>query len=96
MVSKSFNSGRYGGYTQYDSISKFRTSHANFYGALLEGATNSRYIGKTTRTGSLSKLTTRSEWFEIFSLGCVKTMGQVTKSNLSISLPVLLEALNVL
>ena len=75
MVSKSLNARHYVGYTQYDFISKLSTAHDNVYGALVGCATNSRYIGKDTRAGSLSKPPTGSEWFEIFSLGCLKIMG---------------------
>ena len=63
MVYKSLNAGCYVGYIQYDSIREFWTAHANVYEALLEGVMNSRYIGKDTREGDLSKYPTRSEWF---------------------------------
>ena len=46
MVPKSLNNGCYGGYTQYDSIRKLRTAHANIYGEFMEGAMNYRQIRK--------------------------------------------------
>ena len=46
MVSKSLSYRNYGGYTQYDSIRKFRNAHTNSYGESVEGAMNSRYICK--------------------------------------------------
>ena len=33
MLSEKINSGRYIGYTQYESIRKFQTAHVNIYGA---------------------------------------------------------------
>ena len=95
MVYKSLNDESYGEYTKYDSIRKLRTVHANVYGASVEGVMNSSHTEKNTWARSLPKYPTRSEWFEFFSLGCLKLMGQVTKINLDLSVPVLLEALIV-
>ena len=55
-----------------------------------------RYVGKDTWAGSLSKYSIQSVWFEKFSMGCLKIMGKVTKRNLSISIPDLLECVCVL
>ena len=96
MVYKSLHCVSYGGYTQYDSIGKFCNTRDNACGWSVEGTMNSRYIGKDTRSRSLSKCPTRSEWFENFSLGCLKIMGQVIKINLPLSVPVILEDLIVL
>ena len=46
MVSKSLNAGFYGGYTQYESISKLITAHSNFYVASVEVVMDSIYISK--------------------------------------------------
>ena len=96
VVSKSLNVGRYVGYLQYEFISKFWNAHSNVYGKLVEGAMNSRCISKNTRSGIISKSPTRLEWFEKLSLGCLKIMGQVTKINLFLSVPVIFQALSVL
>ena len=61
IVSKSLNYGSYADYTQYDSISKLYTAHANVYGLLVEGAMNSRCIGKDNRAVSIFKSVTRLE-----------------------------------
>ena len=61
MAPKSLIDGRYGGYTQYDSIRKLRNAHANVNGLFVEGKMISRYTVQDNRSGSSSKSSTRSE-----------------------------------
>ena len=96
MVSKSFNSGIYGGYTQYYYINTFWSIKADVYGSLVEVVINSSCIVKDTRAWILYKSPNRSEWFETLSLRCLKIMGQFNKVTLALIVPVFLYALSEL
>jgi hypothetical protein len=98
MVGKSLQPGRHcNGYTQWDTIRKFKSTHSN---QSRGGRTaNTRTMTMTDSRGSgYDRFSTEicgSLWFQRFSLGCRKRMGQDWRPNRAISNPLMLKLLTL-
>lgn len=94
VVLRSLDPGKYANYSQYDTIRKLRSAHANQYMASVSGCNSMVSIGKAKSKQMLSHCPTQSLWYERFSFGCLKRMGQIVKQDLAISIEVMLELIN--
>ena len=88
MLKRSLEPGRYAIYSQFETIRKFRSTYSNIYMASIQGCMEASSIGRSTPKSFLSHCPTNSLWFEKFSLGCLKRMGQIIKQDLGISIEV--------
>jgi len=90
MLLKSLEPGRYSPkYQQFETVRKLRAGFSNLYMASSEGASCLRTIGGDKAKHQLTYLPTQSQWFERFSQGCVRRMGQEVRQDWAIPLPVL-------
>jgi hypothetical protein len=98
MVSKSLRPGRHSGsYTQWDTIRKIKSTHSN---QSRGGRTaNSKSMTMTDSKGSgydrISTEVCGSLWFQRFSLGCRRRMGQDWRPNRAISNPLMIKLLTL-
>jgi hypothetical protein len=90
MLAKSLNPGRYQDYTQFETLRKLRSAFSNLHHALASGSAAMMMLGRDTAKTFLSTCTTHSLWFERFSKGCFRRMGQETRQDLAISIQVML------
>lgn len=93
VVLRSLDPGKYADYSQFETIRKLRSASANQYMVSLEGCLSLMSVGKTSSKQLLTRCPTQSLWYEKFSLGCLKRMGQIIKQDLAISIEVLHELL---
>lgn len=93
MILKTLRPGRYTDYTQFDTVRKLCSAYANLFNLSLRGAEAHVYLGRELRSALLTKCPTQTDWFEKFALGCIKRMRQVVKSNMALSMEVMLELL---
>jgi len=96
MLVKSLNPGRYGDYTQFETMRKLRSAFSNLHHASASGAASMMTLGRDTAKTFLSTCVTHSLWFEHFSKGCFKRMGQITRQDLALSIHVMLALINLL
>ena len=96
MLQRSLDPGRHASYSQFQTIRKLRSAHSNQYMASLRGALASATLGRTFGKSFLTQTPTNSLWFERFSMGCLKRMGQVVKQDLGISIEVELALLDII
>ncbi len=89
MVLKSLDKGRYSAHQQFETIRKLRAGYSNLYISSQEGSAHWRSIGGDKAKVTLSDCPTQSLWFERFSLGCLKRMGQEVHQDWAIPLPVM-------
>jgi hypothetical protein len=85
--------GRYHAeYSQFDTVRKIRSSFSNLWRASAQGAAFSLSAGRDSRGVSihLSDCPTDSDWFNRFSLGMKKRMGQDVRPQLGFSVEVIL------
>ena len=94
MLRRSLDPGKYAAYSQFETIRKFRSTYSNAYMASVEGCMGASSLGRNTPKTFFSQCPTNSMWFEKFSLGCLKRMGQVMKQDLGISIDVELTLLD--
>lgn len=90
MLLKSTEPGKYADYTQFETIQKFCSAYSNAYLASVSGVVEATTMGKDSSKAFLTKCPTQLLWFEKFSLGCVKRMGQIVKQDLASSVELLL------
>jgi hypothetical protein len=91
MLLKSASPGRHSEhYQQYESIRKLRAGFSNVYMASLVGTQCLRTIGGERAKHYLTQCPTQSLWFERFSLGCLKRMGQDVQQDWAISIGAML------
>ena len=86
MVLASLNKGTYADYCQFDSIRGYRTAHANVYRASATGS--GRTMVMIDQDNSCKRVTsspTESDRFGRFTRGCKLRMGQISKSDLAMS-----------
>lgn len=99
MILKSLEPGRYhNDYQQFETIRKLRAGFSNIFMASYEGVTSLRTVGGDKAKHHLTSSPTQSMWFERFSQGCLRRMGQDVRQDWAIPLPVvtaLMEACDV-
>jgi hypothetical protein len=88
MLLESLKVGRYHkDHKQFDSIRKLRSTFRNVWGASVEEASMSFYLGfDDKKKQTISSCPTLSDWFSRFALGCKKRMGQDVRPQLGISI----------
>jgi hypothetical protein len=90
MLAHSRAAGRYGPYTQFETIRKLRGAFSNVYHASASGAAEVIAFGGDDRHYSaLTQCPTQLRWFSRFSLGCKKRMGQDVRPDLAMLIGVL-------
>ena len=88
MLLKSLEPGRYNqDYQQYETIRKLRAGYSNLYMASVLGTSSLRTMGGDRVKHYLTTSPTQSAWFERFSMGCVRRMGQDVRQDWAITLP---------
>lgn len=96
MLQKSLEPGKYADYTQFETMRKFRSVSSNQYLASISGCLAAVSIGKAATKQFMTNAPTQTLWFEKFSHGCLKRMGQIIKRDLAISIDVMLALINQL
>jgi len=96
MVLKSMEPGRYDAYQQYETIRKLRAAYSNLYMASREGSNSLRSFGGDRVKHYLTDSPTQSLFFERFSQGCVRRMGQEVRQDWAITLPAMHALLEIL
>jgi hypothetical protein len=87
MLLKSLNPGRHSeSYQQFKTIPKLRAGYSNVYMASVIGTQCLRTIGGERAKHYLTQCPTQTLWFERFSLGCLKRMGQDVRQDWAISI----------
>ena len=88
MLLKSLEPGRYNqDYQQYETIRKLRAGYSNLCMASVVGTSSLHTMGGDHVKHYLMTSPTQSAWFERFSLGCVRRMGQDVRQDWAITLP---------
>jgi hypothetical protein len=79
-------------HSQFDTVRKLRSSFANLWALSLKGASLNLSAGRDKKGNStiLSDCPTESEWFNRFTLGMKKRMGQDVRPQLGFSVEVML------
>jgi len=97
MLMKSLEPGRYNAsYQQFETIRKLRAGFANIYMASQDGVSSLRTVGGDKVKHHLTHSPTQSKWFEMFSQGCVRRMGQDVRQDWAIPLPAFHGLINLL
>jgi hypothetical protein len=92
MLLKSLEPGRYSkAYQQFETVRKLRAGFSNMYLSSAEGTSSLRTMGGDRIKHSLTRSPTQSTWFERFSQGCLRRMGQDVRQDWAITLPSMLE-----
>lgn len=89
MIMESLEPGKYAGYQQFESIRKLHASFSNIYMAPFEGFQSFRSSGGEVSKNFLNHNPTQSSFFQHFSQGCVRRMGQEVHQDWAIQLPVM-------
>lgn len=88
MLLKSLEPGRYHeNYQQFETIRKLRSGFSNAYMASRQGTQDMRTSGGDRVKYYLTHSPTQSLWFERFSQGCLRRMGQDVRQDWAITLP---------
>ena len=88
MLLKSLSPGRHSAiYQQFKTIRKLRAGYANVFMASLQGTQSLRTVGGDRAKHYLTQSPTQSLWFERFSQGCLRRMGQDVRKDWAITLP---------
>jgi len=88
MLLKSLEHGRFHrDHQQFETIRKLRAGYSNMYMASIEGASSLRTVGGDRVKHFLTTSPTQSTWFERFSAGCLRRMGQEVRQDWAIPLP---------
>ncbi len=88
MLLKSLEPGKYHShYQQFEMIRKLRAGFANVYMASVEGVSSLCTVGGERAKHHLTQSPTQSKWFEHFSQGCIRQMGQDVRQDWAIPLP---------
>lgn len=96
MLLKSLEPGRYQAYSQFETMRKLRSAYSNLFHASAEGSVIMTSIGKDVAKTHLSTCPTNSQWFEKFTKGCLRRMGQEVRQDLALSGKVMLALLSIL
>jgi hypothetical protein len=97
MLLKSLEPGKYSkDHQQFETIRKLRAGFSNIYMASVEGASSLRTVGGDRVKHFLTQSPTHSTWFERFSAGCLRRMGQEVRQDWAITLSALHGLMDVL
>jgi hypothetical protein len=97
MLLKSMEPGRHSkDYQQFETIRKLRAGYSNMFMASQDGVFSLRTMGGDKVKHHLTTSPTQSKWFEHFTLGCVRRMGQDVRQDWAITLPTMHALLNLL
>ena len=96
MFQRSLEPGRHASYSQFHTIRKLRSAYSNQYLTSAKGALASATLGRSFGKSFLTQCPTNSIWFEKFSTGCLKRMGQIVKQDLGIFMEVELALLKLI
>lgn len=61
MLLKTLKQGKYGNYTQFDTVRKLWSAFANMYIASVEGALSDVFVGRDIHTALITRCPTQSE-----------------------------------
>jgi hypothetical protein len=90
MVLKSLEPGKYGrDYQQFSTIRALRAGFFNVYSSSVTGALEPRSTSGSNSKMFLGNCQSQSIFFEKFSRGCFSHMGQDTRQDMAVSLPVM-------
>jgi hypothetical protein len=95
MLELSLNKGKYADTVQFGTVRKFRSAYANIHQASLEGQ-QSAVMTKETKKMTMSNCSTHGVFFEKFTYGMHKRMGDIVKPNRALSIEILVEIFNIL
>ena len=87
MILKSLDPGRYAQHQQFESIRKLQAAFSNIYMTLLEGTACLRTFGGDWKKHFLTSSPMQSSFFECFSQGGIRCMGQEVCQDWAIMLP---------
>ena len=88
MLLKSLSPGRHSStYQQFETIRKLRAGYSNVFMASVQGTQSLRTVGGDRVKHYLTQSPTQSLWFERFSQGCLRRMGQDVRKDWAITLP---------
>jgi hypothetical protein len=97
MLLKSLEPGKHDPqYQQFETIRKLRAGYSNMYMASCEGVSSLRTVGGDRAKHHLTQSPTQSLWFERFSQGCVRRMGQEVRQDWAIPLDAMHGLMSVL
>lgn len=96
MLVKSLQPGKYQAHSQFETMRKLRAAYYNLYHATAEGSDSMTTLGRDSAKAFLSTCPTQSLWFEKFSKGCLRRMGQEVRQDLAMSIKVILALLSLL
>lgn len=97
MLLKSQEPGKYNSnYQQFETVRKLRAGYSNMYMASCEGVSSLRTVGGDRIKHHLTQSPTQSLWFERFSQGCVRRMGQDVRQDWAIPLAAMHGLMNLL
>jgi hypothetical protein len=87
MLVKSTQPGKHDPrYTQFETLRKLRAAYSNYYHASVISAETSMTLGRDTAKATLTTCPTQNMWFERFTKGCLKRMGQEVRQDLATSI----------
>jgi hypothetical protein len=88
-LTRSLDVGKYAATVQYGTMRKMRGVFSNAFHASAEGYCSSSVMAKDTRKLMLTECPTYGTFYELFSRGCHKRMGDIIKPDRALSLSVL-------
>lgn len=95
MLEVSLNPGINDDTVQYGTVRKFRSAYSNIHKASSEGQQGSVMM-KDTAKMSVSTCSTDGPFFEKFTKGCHKRMGDIVKPDRALAVEILAEILNLM
>jgi hypothetical protein len=95
MLQASLRPGKYDKFVQFSTVRKFRSSFSNAYHASVEGQ-QAVVMAKDTRKLTVTKCPTYGEFFERFTRGMHKRMGEIVRPDRALSLELMIAICQVL
>jgi hypothetical protein len=96
ILLKSQEKGRYAASQQFEKLRKLRAAFSNSYMASVEGVSSLRTVGAERAKHHLTHSPTQSQWFERFSQGRVRRMGQEVHQDWANPLPAMHALMRIL
>ena len=88
-LTRSLDVGKHAATVQFETMRKMRGVFSNAFHASAEGYCSSSVMAKDTRKLMLTECPTYGTFFELFTRGCHKRMGDIVKPDRALSLPIL-------
>lgn len=95
MLETSLNPGKNAETVQFSTIRKFRSAFSNIYQASARGQ-DSSVLAKDTRKMVITKCSTYGTFFEKFTRGCHKRMGDIVRPDRALSVEILCAIMHLL